>query len=336
MRKVLVCGSTGFIGRNLAERLAERSDIAVFGTYHRRPPLEDPRIRSVRADLADPRDVARALKGMDVVIQAAATTSGARDIVQRPWIHVKDNAVMNSHIFQTACEYEVSQVLFFSCTVMYPSSAKPLKEEDFDPGRGLFPKYFGVGWTKVYLEKMCEFYSRIGKTKFMAIRHSNIYGPHDKFDPERSHVFGATLTKVLTHRGGAVTVWGSGAEKRDLLYVEDLADFVERAMEKQPAPFDLVNVGCGQAVSITDLVREIIRISGKPLSIEHDLSAPSLPVDICLDISRARAVYGWRPTHSLEEGIRKTIAWYRQHVLPATASAAGDPPASPPGLKSAA
>jgi nucleoside-diphosphate-sugar epimerase len=66
---------------------------------------------------------------------------------------------------------------------MYPSSEKPLKEEDFDPGRGLFPKYFGVGWTKVYLEKMCEFYSRIGRTRFMAIRHSNIYGPHDKFDP---------------------------------------------------------------------------------------------------------------------------------------------------------
>jgi nucleoside-diphosphate-sugar epimerase len=107
-------------------------------------------------------------------------------------------------------------------------------------------------------------------------------------------------------------------------------------MERQQAPFDLVNVGSGQAVSITDLVREIIRISGKPLSIEHDLTAPNLPVDICLDISRARAVYEWRPSHSLEEGIRKTIAWYRQHVLPAFSSPAGDTPASPPGLKSAA
>ena len=165
-----------------------------------------------KADLRDPEAVNGLLEGVDIIVQAAATTSGAKDIVTRPFIHVTDNAVMNSYLFRSAFERKVKHVVFFSCTVMYPSSEKALKESDFDANTPLHPRYFGVGNTKIYIEKMCEFFSRIGETKFTAIRHSNIYGAHDKFDLERSHVFGATVTKVMTAKD-KVTVWGTGEGK---------------------------------------------------------------------------------------------------------------------------
>ena len=179
----------------------------------------------------------------------------------------------------------------------------------------LHSSYFGAGWTKVYLEKMAEFYSTIGNAKYTVIRHSNIYGPHDKFDLERSHVMGATITKVLTADQGKIQVWGSGQEERDLLYVSDLVDFVERAVEKQQQPFQLVNVGCGRSIAIRDLVQKIIQSSGRDLTIEYDLTQPSIDTKLCLDISQARKVFSWQPQVSLEEGIQNTIQWYRNNIL---------------------
>lgn len=312
--RVLVCGATGFIGRNVAERLAQRGDMSVRGVYLRSKPYECPGVELVKADLTDPEDVRRVFDGVDVVVQAAAATSGAKDIVQRPYLHVTDNAVMSSHMFRAAFEQKVRHVLYFSCTVMYPSSETPLKESDFDAGRELYPNYFGVGWTKIYLEKMCEFYSRIGDTRYTIIRHSNVYGPHDKFDLERSHVFGATMTKVLT-ASDKITVWGSGEEARDLIYVSDLCDFVESAVDKQESKLGLYNVGAGRAVAIKDLVGRIVKASGKELKIEHDLTKPTLKTSLCLDCSKAETELGWKPKTSLEEGIRLTLDWYRKNLL---------------------
>ncbi|HBL17023.1 MAG TPA: hypothetical protein DD417_09830 [Elusimicrobia bacterium] len=311
--RVLVCGATGFIGRNVAEALAADPDFEVYGTHWKSAPLDHPGIEMIKADLTRKTQVDRVVEGMDVVIQAAATTSGAKDIVTRPHIHVTDNAVMNSLLFRAAFEADVRHVVFFSCTTMYLSGETPLKETDFDANREMHKNYFGVGWTKVYLEKMCEFYSRIGKARYTVLRHSNIYGPHDKFDLERSHVFGATMTKVLAAQDGRITVWGSGEEARDLLYVSDLVDFVRLALAKQESKFELFNVGCGKAVAVKELVRKIIDASGQEVSMEHDLSKPSIKTSLCLDTAKARAL-GWQPKVGLEEGIRRTMQWHRANV----------------------
>ena len=310
MKKVLICGATGFIGRNMAEYLSGRNDLEIYGTYFSRPPLDHSNIRSLKVDLTNREQVNDAVKGMDIVIQAAATTSGSRDIVNSPFIHVTDNAVMNSLIYRAAYEQSVSHVVFFSCTVMYQSSDTPLKESDFNADDEIHPNYFGVGWTKVYLEKQCEFYSRLGRTKFTIIRHSNIYGPYDKYDLEHSHVFGATMTKVMINKDGRIVVWGPGTEKRDWLYVDDLVDFVGLSIKKQSSQFELVNVGSGKAVSINELVDEIIDASGKEMVVEHDLSQPNIPTSLHLDISKAERDFGWKPKTALREGISKTMNWY--------------------------
>ena len=136
-------------------------------------------------------------KNIDIIIQAAATTSGAKTIISRPYEHVTDNAIMNSYLLRSSFENKIKHFIFFSCTVMYQSSNKSLKETDFDPRKELYSNYFGVGNTKLYVEKMCEFYSKISSTKFTCIRHSNVFGPFDKFDLNKSHFLGASITKVM-------------------------------------------------------------------------------------------------------------------------------------------
>ncbi|MFC1931530.1 NAD-dependent epimerase/dehydratase family protein [Chloroflexota bacterium] len=313
-RKILICGSTGFIGRNIVASLTERDGFEVFGTCFNSEPLDNPKIKMIRADLRRNEEVENVVKGMDIIIQAAATTSGAKDTINKPYYHVTDNAVMNSLIFRAAHEQGVSHVVFFSCTTMYQTSDVPVKETDFDATEEMYPSYFGVAWTKVYIEKMCEFYSRLGRTKFTAIRHSNIFGPYDKYDLDRSHVFGATVTKVMTAEdGGSVMVWGAGEEERDLLYISDLVSFVELAISKQDSRYELYNVGYGSSISVNDMVKKIIENSGKNLKIEHDLSKPSIKTKLCLDITRAKNHLGWSPEVSLGEGIQKTMDWYKSH-----------------------
>ena len=278
----------------------------VYATYHEKPLYLEDGVKWRQADLRQPFN----FDGIDVVIQAAATTSGSKDIVNTPAIHVTDNAIMNAQIFRAATEAKVKHVIFFSCSTMF-SNGNVTENSPID----IHPKYFGVAHTKLYNEKMCEFYSGICDTKFTAIRHSNIYGPYDKFDLERSHVFGATITKVLKAEG-EVSVWGTGEEERDLLHVDDLADFVSLVIEKQSKGYRLYNCGAGKAVSIIDLVKKIVKLSGCDLKIKHDLTQPTIKTSLFLDCGLAEEELGWKPKITLEDGIAATIDWWRNNVDP--------------------
>jgi nucleoside-diphosphate-sugar epimerase len=197
---------------------------------------------------------------------------------------------------------------------MYNPNSTLVKEEDFNADKDIHANYFGAGWTKVYLEKMCAFFSGLGPTQYTVIRHSNIYGPHDKFDLERSHVFGASLTKILHCNDGRITVWGDGTEQRDLLYISDLINFVNLAVKKQNILFCLLNVGYGSSISISDLIKKIISISGKKIDIHYDISQPTIPSRVALDCGKSKRLFGWEPKVSLDEGILKTMDWHRSNI----------------------
>lgn len=312
-KKVLICGASGFIGRNIFESLSKRNDLDVYGTYIIDKFSDS--MNLMQADLTNKDDANRVTMGMDIVIQSAAITTGAKDVVERPYIHITDNVVMNARINQAAYDNAVKQLIFFSCTVMYPNTDKALKETDLDLNAPMYEKYFGGGWMKVYIEKLCEFYSRLGRTKYTIIRHSNIFGPYDKFDAEKSHVFAATVLKVMNAKDGKITVWGEGKEARDLLYISDLVDFVSLAIDKQDYNFNLFNVGVGKAISVDTLVKKIIEISGKNLTIEYDRTKPNIATKIFLDSSKAKEKFGWEPRVSLEEGIKKTLGWYTENII---------------------
>jgi GDP-L-fucose synthase len=246
-----------------------------------------------------------------VIVQAAATTSGSKDSVTRPYIHVTDNAVMNSLLLRAAYDGKVGQFVYFSCTTMLHSSDAPLDESAFDANSEIHPRYFGTGWTKVYIEKTCEFFARLGVTRHTVFRHSNVYGPHDKYDLERSHVFGATVTKAMTAKDGRVVVWGTGQEARDLIHVDDMVDAIERAIDRQTEPFKLYNIGSGQLVPIKELVRKVVAASGRDLRIEYDTAQPTIDVSLSLDCRKARRELGWEPRVTLDDGIARTIAWWK-------------------------
>ncbi len=310
-KKIVICGATGFIGRNMAEYFAALGRYEVVGVCHIRPSYECSGLKWVQADLTKPEELERAIEGADTIIQAAATTSGSKDVVNRPYIHVTDNAVMNSLLFRGAFDKKIPRLVFFSCTVMLKSSEKGLTEEGFDANIPIYPRYFGIAWTKLYLEKMAEFYSGISPTKYTVVRHSNVYGPYDKFDLERSHVFGATVTKVMRNKDGEIVVWGSGEEARDLLYVGDLVNFVEKAIENQTQSYGLYNCGYGEAITIKDLVQKIIDKSGRELAIKYDLSQPTMKTSLFLDCTKAFNELSWSPKTTLDVGIAKTIEWWK-------------------------
>ncbi len=314
MKKILILGSTGFIGRNAAEYFAENSDLEVYGTYFKSSPLDHKNIQMIRADLTNKDDVDRVIRGKNIIIQAAAVTSGIKDVAENPHAFISDNAVMNSLILRSAFDHAVDHLILLSCTVMYQSSEIPLKETDFDANEEMYHSYFGGAWNKVYFEKMCEFYSRLGSTKFTALRHSNIYGPYDKFDLQRAHALGATVNKVMTAASDTLTVWGTGEEKRDLLYISDMVNSIDAVITNQIDPFKLYNIGLGEAVSIKHMVQKIIKISGNSLKVEHDLSKPSNKTAFCLDISKAQHELKWSPKITLEEGIGLTIKWFKNNT----------------------
>ena len=194
---------------------------------------------------------------------------------------------------------------------MYKSSKKPLKEYEFDPNKDIDKKYFGVANTKIYNEKMCEFYSTIGKTKYSAIRHSNIYGPYDKFDLKKSHVFGSTITKVMKSKN-KIIVWGNGTEKRDFLFIDDLIECIELLIKKQKNKFELINCGYGKSISINSLIKKIINLSNKNLKIEYNLKAPTISTNILINCNKAKKLLGWEPKTSIDHGIIKTIKWWKK------------------------
>jgi GDP-L-fucose synthase len=315
MKRILICGATGFIGRNLLEYYKEKKEYNIRATYFRREPISNVDVEWVYADLRNYEDVKKALVGVDIVLQFAATTSGSKDIVNQPYLHVTDNAIMNSLILRECYEQCIEHLIFPSCTVMYQKSETAIRESDFDESEEILPFYYGVGNTKVYVEKMCNFYSRLGRTKHTVIRHSNIYGPNDKFDLEKSHVFGATVTKVMTSTSGKISIWGTGEESRDLLHVNDLMGFVDTCVKKQVNNFELYNVGYGEGIKILDLVKKVIKHSGKNIEIEHDLSKPSVPTSLFLDCSKAKNELEWSPNISLDEGIINTLEWYNKNYL---------------------
>ena len=314
MKNILVCGATGFMGTNIAKFFSNNYN--VYGVSKNRK-LNDKKINFFNYYLISKKDIEELFNlgiNFDIVIQAAATTSGSKDIIERPYLHVTDNAVMNALLLQACYDYNVEHFLFLSCGVMYNPDKTPVKENDFSLDEEMFPNYFGVGWTKVYVEKMCEFYSRLGKTKHTVIRHSNTYGPHDKYDLEKSHMFGATITKVMNaNDGDEIIVWGDGTTERDLLYVDDVVNFIDLAILNQEKIYDLYNVGMGKSFSVNDIVNKIIKISGKNIKTKNDLTKPSINTKLAFNSEKAYKELGWEPKYSLTEGVKLTIDWYNKN-----------------------
>lgn len=309
--KIIICGAGGFIGQNLVEYFANMgNDVRAIYSLDAILPKVPSHVSQYRANLTDRIDVDWAIDDCDLLLQFAASTSGSNVIVNNPAVHVTDNAIMNSLILRRTLECKIGHYIFPSCSVMYPSSLLPQTEDSLDFNNPIDKKYFGVGNTKLYIEKMCQFYSQITDTKFTVIRHSNIYGPNDKFDPATSHVFASLLKKIIDNNK-SIEIWGDGQEGRDLLYIDDLILFIENVIYWQRNKFDLFNVGSGKLIQIEKLAKIMMEVLEKDLEIHYNKDKPTIPVNILLNCDKAKEIIGWEPTTEIKTGIKKTYEWYK-------------------------
>ena len=311
---VLVAGGSGFIGSNLIARLASLG-CRIRATLHERPGVPGlPEAAYVTADFTRMDDCRRAVEGIDVVFMCAANTSGAAVITSSPLSHVTPNVVMNAQLLDAAYDAGVKKFVFISSSVVYPPSGiRPVREEEAFDGNPP-DVYFAAGWMKRFAEVLCKVYAqKIRKPMAtLVVRPSNCYGPYDKFDPSRSHVTAALIRRVV-ERQSPLVVWGTGDDVRDLIFIEDFIDGLLRATACSD-PFLAVNIASGGGVSVRQVLETILRVDGWPdADVRFDASQPTTIASRLVDVTLARERFGFTARTRLEDGLARTVEWYREH-----------------------
>jgi len=307
---ILVTGGTGFVGVNLISRLLSLS-AKVRATIHRRDPvIKDQRIEYLKVDLTKLEDCQKAAAGMDYVFMCAANTSGAAVMEKTPLVHLTPNLMMNALMLEASYTAGVKKFLFISSNTVYPVTEHPAAENDVT--NEFYNKYFIVAWMKRFSEIMCEMYAtKIRKPMTtIVLRPANIYGPYDDFEWETSHVLPALIRRVV-ERHDPMVIWGDGTDIKDFIYVDDMIDGMVLAMEKLDH-FDFLNIASGKQHVLKDLIKLMLKIDGyKDALVKFDTSKPVMIPKRLIDPRKAKEVLGFEVKTPIEEGLRKTIAWYR-------------------------
>jgi GDP-L-fucose synthase len=312
-RRVVVGGGTGFLGGAIVKQLLDQGAAVRATHFSREPTFEHPRLEWMRADLRQESDCARAAQDMELVVMAAAVTSGAADIAERPLIHVTPNVALNTHLIEAAYRAGAKRYLFLSSAAAYPvPGERPFAEDDMHSGDPA-DVYFAVGWMKRYAEKLCETYARLARPlATTVVRPSNVYGPGDKFDPQRSHVTAALVRKVA-ERHRPIEIWGTGDDVRDLIYIDDFVSGVLAALRCEDRHF-VVNIASGKAYSIKEILSTALAVDGyTDAEVRYEPDRPRTVGKLLVDVSRARTRLGFEARTPLAEGLRQTLAWYRSH-----------------------
>ena len=311
-RNVLVAGASGFVGANLVRRLLKLG-ANVRATLHEAPPvIVDDRIDYRRCDLQNAEDCREVVRGADFVFMCAAKTSGAAGMENQPHLQLTPNVLMNLLMLEASFNAGVKKFLFISSSTVYPLADHAVQEDDVN--HEFFEKYFVDAWVKRFSEVVCEiFASKVEKSmSVVVVRPANLYGEYDNFELETSHVIPALIRKVV-ERHDPIEVWGYGSDIKEFLYIQDFIDGILLAMEKL-SWFDPINIAAGKPVSILDVLETIVREDGyADANLEFNSAKPTMIPKRMMDTSKAKAQLEFEAKTPLEEGIRKTIAWYREN-----------------------
>ena len=311
-KNILILGGTGFIGRNLVETLSKNKNLNIFATYNKRNNFYCKNVKWIKINLKNKNKIDEVLKNKDTVIQAAAITTSSKDVVNKPYIHVTDNIIINTLLLRSSFENNIKHFIFFSCTVMYNTSNLKHSETSRNLIKENSP-YYGVGSMKMYIEKQALFYSKLNRTKFTILRHSNIYGPYDKFDENTSHVLPNFIKKAMNNNK-VFNIWGNGKSVRDFLHINDLISCVKILINKQKLSYQVFNVGSDKPINISKLAHIVLSILKKKKLIKYIKTKPAIENKIMINTSKIKSL-GWKPKYSLKQGIEKTINWYKKNQL---------------------
>jgi len=307
-KKILVTGGAGLLGMNLTQRLVSLG-IPVQSTYFSRKPLEQLKNHFRRYDFTKFEDCLAATKGQDYVIICAVQASGVSGVRQSPTASILPNLEIHAGLLEACSQNKVEKVVWVSSSTVYQEAYYPIREGQLDLNRPPYELYMGIGWVYRYLEQLAQCYYQKHGLQVGVIRTTNIFGPYDRFDDERSHVIPALIKRAL-HKEDPYIVWGNGSTVRDFIYVEDLVDGVMKVLEGY-CNADPVNISNGTAVSIQQLTQVILRVCDHPVSPLFDSTKPTAVPYRVLDNTKADVILGNINKTSLEEGIRKTVDWYK-------------------------
>jgi GDP-L-fucose synthase len=311
---VLVAGGSGFVGVNLIKRLLQLGANVTATLHCKEPVLKDERIRYLRGDLRHQEDCVTAVTGADYVFMCAANTSGASVMAKTPLAHLTPNVLMNMSMLDASYQAGVKKFLFISSNTIYPLTDYPVKESDVN--NEFYEKYFIVAWMKRFTEIVCEMYAtKIAKPmKVCVVRPANIYGEFDDFEWETSHVIPALVRKVV-ERHDPLEVWGDGNDLKEFIYIQDFIDGMLLAMEKQEG-FDPTNIAVGKPCTVREVLASLLKIDGYDnAKVVYNASKPSMIPKRLIDVSKAKAELGFQANTSMDEGLAKTVAWYRSTIV---------------------
>ena len=262
----------------------------------------------------------------EYVFLAAAKVGGIHANNSYPADFIRDNLEIQTNVIDAAYRSGVERLLFLGSSCIYPKLCpQPIKEEYLLTGP-LEPTNRAYALAKIAGIEMCWSYNRQYGTRFLAAMPTNLYGPGDNFDLNKSHVLPALIRKAAEAKAAGekkITVWGTGTPRRELLYSDDLAEACIFLMNLPDAQFQtllnseeppLINIGTGHDLSIRELAELVCRVIGFSGALEFDTTKPDGTPQKLMDSSRIHAL-GWRAQTTLEEGIRRTYEWAKDSLV---------------------
>jgi GDP-L-fucose synthase len=246
-----------------------------------------------------------------IVVVAAAKVGGIKANNDYPVEFLLENLQIQNNLIEAAADFGTRKLLFLGSSCIYPKFAEqPIREESLLTG-ALEPTNEAYAIAKIAGIKLCQAYARQYGKIFISAMPTNLYGPGDNFDLQSSHVLPALMRKVHEAKlaeASEVVVWGTGTPRREFLHVDDLAAACRFLIENYDSP-EIVNVGCGEDVSIRELAETICEVIGFTGTLKFDVSKPDGTPRKLLDTSRISSL-GWKPSIGLREGIASTYGWY--------------------------
>jgi nucleoside-diphosphate-sugar epimerase len=315
MAKYLVTGGAGFIGSHLSEELVRRghdvrvADNLITGKRHNLSHV--PGVEFLEGDLADESFARRAVEGVDYVLHQAAIPSVPRS-VKDPISSNRANVDATLNVLVAARDAGVKRLVFAGSSSAYGNTPTLPKREDM-PDNPLSP----YALQKVVGEQYLQMFTRLYGLETVSIRYFNVFGPRQDPGSAYSGVISVFATALIENR--SPTIYGDGEQTRDFTYVANVVDGVLRACEARGASGEVINVATGGRISLNQLFRAMRDLVGSSVEPTYVETRAGDVRDSQADIAKAKRILGYEPIVSFEDGLERTIAWYR------TATAAGAP-----------
>jgi GDP-L-fucose synthase len=302
--KIYLAGHRGLAGSAIMRKLKEKGYSNIIT---RTSSQLDLRIQSKVEEFFKKENIA-------CVILAAAKVGGINANMHNLSSFLIDNILIETNVIKTAYDNEVKKLVFLGSSCIYPKDAKqPLKEEYMLTGL-LEPTNEGYALAKIAGLKACEYYNKEHGKDFITVIPPNLYGENDNFDPESSHVIAGIMGRMdeaKDNQAKDISIWGSGNQYREFMYVDDMADAVVFLMENY-SDYEHINIGTGKDLTIKDLAYLIKEVVGFKGELKFDTSKPDGMFRKVVDVSKLDKL-GWKSTISLKEGLEKTYQWFLEN-----------------------